>query len=274
MHGRRDKPMFPRVERRNETISLLVALFLGVVTIVMSYLGRGERLPTITEHGSGYLGSFFLLQLPANRKVEIDGVSAELLRGEQAASYEPEEVDEIEKKLPAGVIYFGAPPEMGLSDVEYVYLAISSGTRVTTTADLFPEARWRSAGFAKISNRVEAKLSSHDFQITAATPELQAIRQSTIALWSWSISPRTSGEGTLRAVVSALIDVDGKETPLVVRTYEKSIHVRIGMMKSVWMSVKDNAEIAVAIIAIFTALIGVLTWVVTRARGKQPNPPG
>ena len=79
----------------------------------------------------------------------------------------------------------------------------------------------------RISNRMEAQLTGRGFAIEALVPDLQAIPSEQASRWRWNVTPTEHGNQRLHLVLSAHINVAGRDTPLVVRTFDRLIEVEI-----------------------------------------------
>ncbi|VFM98711.1 MAG: hypothetical protein BECKG1743D_GA0114223_105421 [Candidatus Kentron sp. G] len=85
----------------------------------------------------------------------------------------------------------------------------------------------KEASRIRISHRMEARLSSTDFSITAITPEIQAISRNNVTEWKWKIKPNSIGKSYLHLTLSVLLDLDNAPTPRTIRTFDKVIEVDV-----------------------------------------------
>lgn len=93
----------------------------------------------------------------------------------------------------------------------------------TTAADALPGRGVIEEGEAKVSDRVEVRLSGASFNIVAASPPVQSLSPLTENTWRWSVTPMTAGEHDLVFEVFA-IDSDAV-TPL--RTFQDTVTVNV-----------------------------------------------
>lgn len=93
----------------------------------------------------------------------------------------------------------------------------------TTAADALPGRGIIEEGEAKVSERVEVRLSGASFNIVAASPPTQSLSPLTENKWRWSVTPLTAGDHDLVFEVFA-IDSDSV-TPL--RTFSDTVTVNV-----------------------------------------------
>lgn len=93
----------------------------------------------------------------------------------------------------------------------------------TTAADAMPGRGLIEEGEAKVSDRVEVRLSGASFNIMAASPPVQSLSPMTENTWRWSVTPLTAGEHNLVFEIFA-IDSDAV-TPL--RTFQDTVTVKV-----------------------------------------------
>ena len=103
-----------------------------------------------------------------------------------------------------------------------VTLAIDS-TGDDTAADALPGRGNIIEGEAKVSDRVEARLSGANFEIVQMSPDVQALSPLTENVWRWSVTPLSAGSHDLVFEIYA-IDED-TVTPL--RTFRDTVTVQV-----------------------------------------------
>ena len=87
---------------------------------------------------------------------------------------------------------------------------------------------------------MEAQLTGTGFTIQAQRPDLQAVTSEQITRWKWEVTPTEQGRQTLHLTLAARIDVAGRDTPLVVRTFHREIQVEITVPQRVSGFVQNN----------------------------------
>ena len=179
-----------------------------------------------------------LILLKDNRAIE--GLSSYSIHvkagGPKKATWD---VDEIYEALPPALAYFGAPPSMNIDDTEHVHVALSF-SEIDDIQNLLSNLLDKKPAEIKISNRVQAILKSADFNVIDKSPSIQAVRKKAITKWSWSITPKDSGVKELTVTLFALVTINGKETPLVLNTYERNIRVEVSNVQRGWRFMKEN----------------------------------
>jgi len=93
----------------------------------------------------------------------------------------------------------------------------------TTAADALPGKGVVEEGEAKVSERVEVRLSGANFNIVATSPPVQSLSPLTENTWRWSVTALSAGEHDLTFEIFA-IDSD-TVTPL--RTYRDTVTVKV-----------------------------------------------
>jgi hypothetical protein len=90
---------------------------------------------------------------------------------------------------------------------------------------------------------MEATLSGGAFDIRAANPARQAIRDSGNTTWEWSIVPREKGQQTLKLRLYAIVTLGGTSAPLEVKTFERDIPVDVSIPELVLTFAKENIQL-------------------------------
>jgi hypothetical protein len=164
-------------------------------------------------------------------------------------------IDELIRALPVGNIAFSYPPEMFEGDSGDVDLLLS----VTEAADelkthLRGEAR--DTAQLQVSTRMRAELKSDKFTITSLSPEEQVVGVNDSTEWRWKIRSAMAGDHSLHLGLSAIIDVDGREKPKSIKTFDRVIRVRVKKGDRVINFLKENWQWLAG-----TLLIPLAIWV-------------
>ena len=130
-------------------------------------------------------------------------------------------------KMQFGAIAFNVPEAMNIDQPHQFQLIASLAKSVEQLKRSIAEQGKKIGATIKVSDRMEARLSGHMFQITAITPEVQAMSTSRETGWKWQIYPKSEGKHTLHLTLTALLDVNGHSTPRAIRTFDRTIDVRI-----------------------------------------------
>lgn len=93
----------------------------------------------------------------------------------------------------------------------------------TTAADALPGRGVIEENEAKVSGRVEVRLSGAAFSIVAASPPVQTLSPMTENTWRWSVTPFSAGDHDLVFEVFAIDS--GAVTPL--RTFQDTVTVKV-----------------------------------------------
>ncbi len=139
----------------------------------------------------------------------------------------PSSVDKALREMELANIVFNTPSILNIDDASQVDLVLSLGDTIEQLKELISEAGKKYGATIKVSNRMEARLSGYSFQITAITPEIQAVSKEQPTNWKWEIQPKKEGLHNLHLTLTALLDVDGHNTPRSIRTFDKEIEVTV-----------------------------------------------
>ncbi|MBY9068525.1 hypothetical protein K1X12_16645 [Hyphomonas sp. WL0036] len=93
----------------------------------------------------------------------------------------------------------------------------------TTAVDALPGRGVIEEGTARVSDRVEVRLSGASFRIEPTSPPIQSLSPLTENTWRWSVTPLTAGDQDLTFEIFA-VDAD-EVVPL--RTYRDTVTVRV-----------------------------------------------
>ncbi len=149
-------------------------------------------------------------------------------------------VDELLKQMDFGAIAFNAPGEMNIKDSHQIQLILSLNEAADNLKKAITEEGEKIGAHIQVSDRMEARLSGYMFQITAVTPETQAVSKSHRTEWKWEIHPKKQGQHRLHLTLTALIDIDGNNTPRAIRTFSEVIEVNVTTTQQIGIFVKNN----------------------------------
>lgn len=93
----------------------------------------------------------------------------------------------------------------------------------TTAADALPGRGNIEEGEAKVSDKVEVRLSGANFNIVAASPAVQALSPLTENTWRWSVTALSAGDHDLTFEVFAM----DSETATPLRTFRDTVTVKV-----------------------------------------------
>lgn len=175
------------------------------------------------------------------------------------------EVDRLLDKMELGAIAFNVPTNINIDDFSQVQLILSLTKTVEKLKLSITEKGEKVGAAIKVSRRMEARLSSYMFQITAITPEIQVISSGEQTEWKWEIHPKKAGRHQLHLTLTALLEVDGHSTPRAIRTFQKIIEVNVTTTQKIKFFFNNNWQWLWAAI-----LVPVAGWLWKRKK-KQLN---
>ncbi|RKR45921.1 hypothetical protein [Paraburkholderia sp. BL17N1] len=126
-----------------------------------------------------------------------------------------------------GNIAFNSPSPINIDDSAKIELRLDLHQSPAELAKSITAPGKVESDRIKVSDHMTAHLSSPDFDITANTPETQAVSGAEPTSWIWTVKPKTSGEHNLYLDLDANIILDGVLTPRTIRTFSKTINVTV-----------------------------------------------
>jgi hypothetical protein len=87
---------------------------------------------------------------------------------------------------------------------------------------------------------MEAHLTGNDFDIVPITPEEQAISRRETTEWKWSVKPKDVGTLPLHLSLNAKFKVDGQEAARTIRTFDKTVYVKVFSPRGIAVIVRHN----------------------------------
>lgn len=149
-------------------------------------------------------------------------------------------VDRLLDKLEFGSIAFNAPSNININDSHQIQLLLSFAATVEELKQSIIKEGEKIGATIRVSDRMEARLTGHMFQIAAITPEIQAVSKSQETEWRWEIHPKEEGQHSLHLTLTALLEIDGHNTPRAIRTFERNIEITVTKTQRFKRFFKDN----------------------------------
>lgn len=178
----------------------------------------------------------------------------------------PGNVDRLLNEMEFGAIAFNAPTNINIDDSPQVQLILSLAETVEQLKQSITEEGEKVGATIKVSDRMEARLSGYMFQITAITPEIQAVTNYQQTEWKWEIHPKEDGQHSLHLTLTALLEIDGRSTPRAIRTFDKIIEVNVTVTQKIKLFFKSNWQWLWAAI-----VIPVAGWLWKRKKKQLTN---
>jgi Divergent InlB B-repeat domain len=183
-----------------------------------------------------------------------------------------EEVDRMLKRLPAGCVVFNVPEEVltvGASGV--VQLLLSAQRPLCRREQRRLKRRITALGEKvgspiKVADVMEAHLTGSKFKILTVTDERQAVSAQDVTEWKWEIEPTEAGTHRLFLRLSAIIHVGDGSEPRTIRTFDRTLEVRVTFLSQLSSFFEDNWQWLWGAI-----LIPVVGWLASRRR-KRAEP--
>ncbi|MCG5062226.1 MAG: hypothetical protein KA714_30730 [Limnoraphis sp. WC205] len=138
-------------------------------------------------------------------------------------------VDQIVNSLEWGNIAFNTPQKIRLEEPTIIELILSPTQSIEELQSSLESQEKIESAEIRISNRMEANLSGTGFKIEALIPQEQAISRSQTTRWKWEVTPTQDGSQNLSLTLSTIINVSGRDVPLVIQTFNKKIEVEVSV---------------------------------------------
>ncbi len=176
----------------------------------------------------------------AEKEAKARAEKEALARYEREVKKERDEVDKLLDEMEFGVIAFNMPTHINIKDSAQIQLLLSLADTVEKLKQSIAEAGEKVGATIRVSNRMVARISGYMFQITAITPETQAVSKSQETEWKWEIHPKAKGKHKLHLTLTALLEINGNSTPRAIRTFDKTIEVTVTITQKINIFCKNN----------------------------------
>ena len=187
---------------------------------------------------------------------------------EGVASDDPtSEVDRKLDALPLGNIAFNTPETIPLGDAATIELLVSMKEAEEELRQQVHGIGGIETAHVQLSDQMEAKVAGLGFRIEPITPERQAVSHTQETRWRWQIEPTKSDTLELNLTLSALIKIDGESSARAIRTFEKTIVVKVPFGQRVVTAMSNNIELLTSVVLIPIAG-GTWRYFRKRKRGK------
>jgi hypothetical protein len=140
------------------------------------------------------------------------------------------EADQAVAQLPLANIAFTALQMLApwRDDNDQVQLVLSARESIRRLKKRLSEIGVKHGARIRASNRMEAHLVGSGFKIEALRPEIQVVTRVAPTEWKWDVDAAKAGTHHLTTLtVSAFIDLEGESTPLLAKTFDKTLTVRV-----------------------------------------------
>jgi Divergent InlB B-repeat domain len=172
------------------------------------------------------------------------------------------------RQLPTAFVAFNVPRTLGRKETATIQLLLSPTSKsIGELKERLSEAGDRIGDRVKYSSTMEATLLSQDFDITPVDNESRKfVPSDQVTEWLWQVTPKRTGTLRLYLSLYAIIDVAGREGPVKVGTFHRTLTIDVAWTQRAGDFVKGNWQ------WLWTAvLVPVGLW--AAGRRKRPKPP-
>lgn len=145
-------------------------------------------------------------------------------------------VDKEVAKLKKANIAFNSPSSMKKNETYLINLHLSPNKSTQELLDKIKEDE-KEATEIKYSYRMKALLLSENkkaFEIMPISPDVQAVSGILdTTTWKWDVTPLEAGKQYLHLSLIAFLDIEAKETPLQIKTFDKEIEVKVSILDEI-----------------------------------------
>jgi hypothetical protein len=177
-----------------------------------------------------------------------------------------ETVDSKLNEMKFGAIAFNVPTNINIDSSHQIQLILSMAETVEQLKKNITDEGKQVGADIKVSDRMEARLSGHMFQITAISDEIQAVSKYEQTEWKWEIHPKKAGKHKLHLTLTALFEIDGRSTPRTIRTFDRIIEIDVSATQKIRFFFNTNWQWLWA-----TILVPIAGWLWKRNKKPQKN---
>jgi len=185
----------------------------------------------------------------------------------QPAPGDSSEVEDVLESLELVNVAFNAPRTMHLNEPVVIQLVLSGGRTIEQLQEELTALGEQEGEQIRASDTMEAQLTGPGFDIAPVTPEIQLVSKEAVTEWQWEVEPTKTGERRLHLALSALIDLGGKDRTYTVRTFERTLVVKVTFGERLQTFIGDNWQ------WLWTALLIPIVGLVLRWRQRRKLPP-
>jgi hypothetical protein len=242
--------------------------------------GSGEgiglgNIGTLKSGGGSGIGSGFGsgrgAAHPPTRSIAIDETAKPPMPPDASVSSTDEAMSEVDRKLdalPLGNIAFNTPESIPLGETAEIELLVSMKEAEEALRQAVHGPGPVETSSALLAPQMEAKVTGLGFHIEAITPERQAVSHTQETRWRWQIEPIKSDTLELNLTLSAIIKVEGEPTARTIRTFEKTIVVKVPFTKRLTTAMSNNIELLTTVVLLPVAGG---TWRFVRRRKRRQS---
>ena len=180
-------------------------------------------------------------------------------------------IDKVLRDLPLANAAFNAPTTMHLNEPTVIQLLLSGERPIRELKDKITALGEKQGATLKASDSMEAHLTGAGFTIEPVTPAVQLVSGEGVTEWKWEVEPKEAGKRRLHLTLSAIIDLRGREATYTVRTFERTLVIRVTLRERLTGFAEDNWQWFWSAL-----LIPIGAWLLQRRRrnaaAPQPDP--
>jgi hypothetical protein len=184
------------------------------------------------------------------------------------------DVDRILASLKLGNIAYNTPSSMRCDEKTKIQLLLSPRKPIEELKRKISALGDKAGEEIRVADVMEAHLYGEAFETHALRPERQAVGEADDTEWQWEMMAREPGDQELHLVISAVLNVNGREGSKVLMVYDRTVHVHVTMSHLAGTFVANHWQWLFSVAGAIGALA--LTWSVgwRRSRDDRRCPDG
>jgi hypothetical protein len=182
----------------------------------------------------------------------------------------PDVVSQAVLGLPTAFVAFNAPRTLGRGETATIQLLLSPASKsIRELEDRLSEVGDKIGARIRYSSTMEAVLRSQDFEVDPVDSKSRKfVPSDQDTEWLWQVTPKKTGDLRLFLTLYAIIDVAGKEGPVKVGTFHRTLTIRVTWTQRAGDFFKDNWK------WLWTAiLVPVGVWAIRKRAERKPPAP-
>jgi hypothetical protein len=183
------------------------------------------------------------------------------------------EVDRILESLTLGNIAYNTPSSMRCDEKTKIQLLLSPRAAIDELKQKISGLGEKVGEQIRVADVMEAHLYGEAFETRALRPERQAVGGDDDTEWQWEIVAKEPGDQELHLVISAVLNVNGREGSKVLKVYDRRIYIIISKSQMIKVFIANNWYWVFGALGVIGTLVLMWSagWRRSRGNGRSPD---